>query len=473
MPGHKRRMNEVCTELPYRIDITEIDGFDNLHHAEGILCEAQERAARLWGAKRSFFLVNGSTCGILSAVSAVAMSDSVFIMARNCHKSVYHGIYVNGMEVRYLYPDEAEPGLGFAGGISPMSVRDALEQCEAEQRKVAAVIITSPTYEGMVSDIAAIAEIVHAKGIPLLVDEAHGAHFGFAEGYPDTALHQGADAVIQSVHKTLPALTQTALLHLADGVRLDEKRVERFLTIYQTSSPSYVLMSSIDLCMDVLGREGRERLAARLEDLEHFKRSMAGLQRIRLFYPSDPLKIVISVCGSEMTGKQIYDILLKEYHLQLEMAAGSYSLAMFSMMDTEEGYVRLARALKEIDERLCMRYGCCVQTQDMEGLKAIPSVIAGAKACTRLKQRAVLEQVCSIREAYDADAEWVALEKGVGRVAAEFVSLYPPGIPLVTPGERIDKPLVDKIRNSLSQGLQVIGLRVDGLQEEKIAVIVS
>ena len=212
MPGHKRR---------------EIDGFDNLHHAEGILKDAMDEAAAIYGTDRSWYLVNGSTCGILSAVFATTENGGKILTARNCHKAVYHAICLNRLEAEYLYPEEITE-FGINGGIRAEDVRKALEKdamhCAGNSgdvrgkiTKIQAVLITSPTYEGVVSDIRAIADAAHEYGIPLIVDEAHGAHLEYADqchSFPKSALEYGADIVIQSLHKTLPCFTQTAILHV-------------------------------------------------------------------------------------------------------------------------------------------------------------------------------------------------------------------------------------------------------------------
>lgn len=471
MPGHKRHMQGRPLEDLYDIDITEIDGFDNLHHAEGILKEIQERAAALWQTKKTYFLVNGSTCGLLAAIATVSGKDKVFLMARNCHKAAYHGIYVNHAKVHYLYPEAdggasceqsggtgwASENAGFAGKITPESVRKSLKTCAEAGEQVAAVLLTSPTYEGIVSDISEISRICHEAGTILIVDEAHGAHLGFSEGYPDSAVHQGADLVIQSVHKTLPAMTQTALLHLCSN-RVNVHRLERFLSIYQTSSPSYIMMSSIDLCMDVVEQEGCQRLAERLADADCFRQETSDLKHIRIFYPSDPLKFIISVDGCKMTGKQFYDILLKEYYLQMEMAAGDYVLAMFSMMDAPIGYRRLAKALLEMDHRL-----------EHAGKRTDGESLYRAKNVTQW-QTVHPQALLPIHQAYDAPNRSVALQEAVGYVAAEFVSLYPPGIPLLVPGEQIEAEIVALIRTSLKQGLSVIGIN-SGDKRQNIAVL--
>ena len=253
MPGHKRRLVEF--DNPFSMDITEIDGFDDLHHPEGILKEAMEEAAAVYGSEKTYFLVNGSSCGILAAVSAAVPPGGKLLMARNCHKSAYHAALLQQARVTYIYPElEAE---GFYGAVRAEDVEAAL-QADPDIR---AVIVVSPGYEGIVSDIRAIAEAAHAHDCALLVDEAHGAHLPFGKGcgldFPASALEMGADAVIQSLHKTLPSLTQTALLHLGrnSGARMDRDRVELYLRIYQSSSPSYIFMASIDHCIRLMAGE--------------------------------------------------------------------------------------------------------------------------------------------------------------------------------------------------------------------------
>lgn len=216
MPGHKRqRLGEFC---PEEIDITEIDGFDNLHHAGGILKEGQERLASLFGSDESFYLINGSTTGILAAICGCMKKGGRILVGRNCHKSVYHAACLMEARAAYLYPEPTD--FGIQGSILP----EEAERKLSEYPDVQAVVITSPTYDGVVSDIEAIAKIVHAHGIPLIVDAAHGAHFGFSDGFPQKAIALGADLSVESLHKTLPCYTQTAVLHMrkaVDGMRMN------------------------------------------------------------------------------------------------------------------------------------------------------------------------------------------------------------------------------------------------------------
>lgn len=217
MPGHKRQYRDpFLSEFPnpFSIDITEINGFDNLHHPEGILKDSMEWAAEIYGSDKTYYLVNGSSCGILSAISATVDSRGTILMSRNCHKSAFHGVFLNQLNAKYIYPQFISE-MGLQGGILAEDVEGLLKKYP----DIDAVLVVSPTYDGVVSDIKAIAQVVHRFGVPLIVDEAHGAHFSFGKnnGFPVSALDLGADIVIQSLHKTLPSLTQTALLHARKG----------------------------------------------------------------------------------------------------------------------------------------------------------------------------------------------------------------------------------------------------------------
>ena len=275
MPGHKRN-----STLPFpdalSIDITEIDGFDNLHDAKNVIKQAMENAAKLYDAEETRFLVNGSTCGILAAICACTKMGDMVLVARNCHKSVYHALYLQKLLPVYLYPQEMQ-------GIATEILKEDVEQALRDYPKICAVILVSPTYEGIVSDIAGIAEIVHKFSCTLIVDEAHGAHFGFLEQFPETSVRLGADLVIQSVHKTLPAFTQSALLHIGKekgkkNHRVDKERLYRYLSIFQSSSPSYILMAGIQKSLQIV-KEQKEKI----EDLKGIQREIAWGSQIRSY----------------------------------------------------------------------------------------------------------------------------------------------------------------------------------------------
>lgn len=403
MPGHKRNA-ALFPDLPTEGDITEIEGADDLHFASGIIKASMEKAAALWGAKRSYFLVNGSTCGILAGVTALARRGDKVLCARNCHRSVFHALEIGGLVPVFVAP---ESGPCFCGSVTPKAVEDAL----AENADVRLFVLTSPTYEGVISDIKGIAEVCRRHGVPLLVDEAHGAHLDLSPHFTGGAVAAGADAVVQSLHKTLPALTQTAILHLC-GDRVDIPRLEHRLRIFETSSPSYILMRSAEYAVEAASNSALfDRWSALLSG---FKAAAAGLKNIRLaekggaVYDLDRTKLVFT--GVNGTALQHF---LRTRGIEAEAADSAHLTAMTGPGDTKEGFRMLAEALAEADALL-------------------PPCAYGHFPAYPLP-----EQACGIEEALDAPSEAVPVPDCAGRIAAEYVWAYPPGIPVLIPGERI------------------------------------
>lgn len=453
MPGHKRRA--LPFPNPYTIDITEIDGFDNLHHAEGLIREAEERAAKLYGADRSYYLVNGSTCGLLAAICAAARQGDKVLAARNCHKAVYHAISMQGLSAEFLYPAITRGDL--QGQITAAQVEEAL----TKHPDIAVVILTSPTYEGIVSDVAAIAACCHAHGAALIVDEAHGAHFGFGAGFPENAVRLGADAVIMSLHKTLPSFTQTALLH-CNGTRIDPGRVARYLGIYETSSPSYLFMAGMDACIDLIREQGAELFAEYRRRLDAFYRDTAGLAQLHVMrredlcreeaYDWDDSKLIIY--AGAMGGEALHQELLGHYHLQMEMVSADYVLGMTSLMDTDEGMRRLVTALHEIDEknrRMAVLHDTAEENRKTELDGEVPEAGFTARMYWENPRR------MQIYQALDLPYREVPLDEAVGKMAADYVYLYPPGIPLIVPGEVITEEFIRHIRECRERKLNVEG----------------
>ena len=451
MPGHKRRIPELLNTgtkfesmvgecIPYHIDITEISGFDNLHHAEGILKEAQQRAARLYGSQETFYLINGSTCGILAAVSACTTGNGKLLMARNCHKAAYHAAQLWGLQTVYLYPERiSEENFIVNGPILPEQVEAALKADPGIQ----AVLITSPTYDGAVSDVKAIACSAHRHGVPLIVDEAHGAHFGFHPCFPENSVKQGADIVIHSLHKTLPSLTQTALLHV-NGTLVDRQRLGEYLGIYQTSSPSYVLMAGMDRCIRLLEDGGRELFNLFAGRLEWFRRETEGLTQVRtvkLAGQWDPSKLILTAAGR--SGTWLGDQLRQKYHLEMEMETEEYVLALTSVADSDEGFRRLMEAVKELDGEIAREDG----TDNADTREtSVHSCVAGIQKMT-------------ITEAKEQPGRNVNLEDSLGEISREYVYLYPPGIPLIVPGEEITAPVLTALLRYREQGISLQGMQ--------------
>lgn len=439
MPGHKRRMGEMGN--PFFIDITEIDGFDDLHNAKGILKEAQQRAANVYHSEETHYLINGSTAGVLSAVSALVSFGGKILLARNSHKSAYHAALLRGLKIHYLYPQSIEKW-GINGEILPSDVDNILQK----EPDIEAVMLTSPTYDGVVSEVREIAKIAHHYGVPLIVDAAHGAHFPFSSYFPEDAVSAGADVVIHSLHKTLPSLTQTAILHL-NGNRIDKEKIRNYLSIYQTSSPSYVLMASIDACIKWAAehRDAFESFCKRLDGLLDSLRKMHSLTLIEV-PRMDATKVLISVQGLSINGLELAKILRTTYHIEVEMACSSYLCAITTVADREEELHRLQTALLSIDKSLSK-----TETRAKKPVLKTESVLPAKSVCTLL-------------EANEAEKELCLLSDAKGRISGDFVTLYPPGIPLLAPGEMISKEMILRILSYQRDGFTLYGIHADSLK---------
>lgn len=448
MPGHKRFGNEA-----FALDITEIDGFDNLHHATDILKEAQQRAALVYGAKESFFLVNGSTCGLLAAIFASFQRGDKVLVARNCHKAVYHAIEIRGLKPIYVYP-EVDDEYDINVGITVEQVAEALREHYAYVGKnrhtlsihdyidrVAGMILTSPTYEGMVSEVKEIADFLHEKNMFLIVDEAHGAHFGFHEAFPESAVTLGADLVIQSLHKTLPSMTQTALLHrCSDRVKL--AKVQKYLGVFQTSSPSYVFMAYMDECVRLLEKHGPKLFQQFAGRLENFYERCSELKHIKVRRTSDPSKIVLK--ADACSGRELYDTLRTRFHLQFEMSAGNYALGIMTICDSEEGYKRLLDALFCLDAEFADVSG---DNAEVDKRKTLVSLLG--------------ERPKQLFRAYETETrefEAVTLSKAEGRMCGEYLYIYPPGIPFIVPGEIFSAEAVKNLQALKEAGYELQGM---------------
>ena len=323
MPGHKRV--SLGFPDPYSIDITEIEGFDDLHHPEGLIKDLEDRIARIYGVKTAIISVNGSTAGNLACIHAAVPRRGTGVVSFERHRSVDHA----------------------------MSLREASEiglaDWLAAGARAGAVIVTSPGYNGECYDIKKLSEICHERGVPLIVDAAHGAHLGFHPYFPDHPAHQGADAVITSLHKTLPAFTQTSCILIPEGSRIREREVRRWMDVFETSSPSYILMAGIERCMDYLEQRGQQAFIKYASELERLYDEARSWKKLKLrdyrdymrsgpadatgvdYVAVDPGKLVIS--GDGLTGEEVAQILRSEYHVEPERVLSHEALVMTSLCD--------------------------------------------------------------------------------------------------------------------------------------------
>lgn len=473
MPGAKRNSELIGRYMddmpaPYDIDITEIDGFDNMHNADGMIKKAFEKTAALYGADESLFLVNGSTAGNMAAICGVTDKGDSIIVARNCHISVYNAIILNELDANYVYP-QYDDEYGYYKGISLREIKDTVEKNESMSKDIKAVVITSPTYEGNVSDIKNIAAYLHEHNIPLIVDEAHGAHFKFSCEFPQTAVEQGADIVINSVHKTLPSLTQTAVMHINYGY-VNVSKVKRYWNIYQSTSPSYILMGSIDRCMSIIEKDGEYLFENYISKLKILRNKLGQLKNIKLIDSDDISKIVIG-CDN---AKKLYDILLKKYGIQLEMSSLKYAIAMTSIFDSAEYYDRFYNALCEIDRRYnanninnsannnqnyAERYNIFNNTSSIKKADIKVNI-------ADFKNEALMSIAKALNEGDKNGYDKIMMNDSslYGRISAKMVYVYPPGIPILCPGEIISENVVNIISKAIDNGLEVVGLELDGLE---------
>ena len=438
MPGHKR--NRALNDPSFQLDVTEVPPFDDLHHPRNIVSGFSQDDG-------SFILVNGSTGGVLAAIRTLTSPGDTVLIARNCHRSVYNAVEVFGLEPHYITPEAAFDGeekQNFYGKIQPAEVERMLK----EHPKTALVVITSPTYEGMCSDTEMIADICHAHGARLFVDQAHGVHPTISKVFSTTKLFfsppaQKADIYVTSLHKNLPALTQCAMLYSnLDRDMTAELRAN--LAVFQTSSPSYLLMASAGKALRMM--ESRNPAYLYSIGLQRFYIEAEKLTKLKLLYQKslveqsylndyselfnkyDQLhecgKILISTSDTDISGYELAKLLREKYHIETEMAAPDYVLAYTSVCDTDEGFSRLTAALSDID--LTLKKASTSKSNYL--IKTIP------------------EQIFIPYEKYKYKTKRLPLEEAVGKIAMETIMVYPPGIPCVVPGEVINSEIIEHIR---------------------------
>lgn len=439
MPGHKLGAGlpaEFLSGLA-GLDLTELPGTDNLHHPAGAIRAAQELAAEAFGALAAYFLVNGSTGGVQAMIAAICRPGDSLIVGRDCHKSVIGGMLLAGVRPVYILP-EYDESFGITTGIRPESVDAAL--CAAPD--AVGVLLTRPNYYGICSDLAEIARIVHRHGKILAVDEAHGSHLCFTDRLPVSALAAGADICVQSAHKTLPALTQGAYLHVGSEA-VDRERLQYFLRTLQTSSPSYLIMASLDMARAIMQESGKtylDHLLSKISGLKEQNRVTAerilGKKDIRGF-DLDETRITVCVKDLGMSGYEAEGLLRDRFGIQAEMSDLCNIVCIAVPSD--------------LDKNL----GCLFSA--LESLSAFSKANgAPGKQAPYRPQLPVLK--LSPAEAVNARSSWVRLEEAAGRISRGIVAPYPPGIPVLCPGEEISGKTVDYIRDVLGSGGLVNGI---------------
>lgn len=435
MPGHKRNMKF----MPYDFrayDFTETGETDNLHKPEGIIADAQRAMAELLGADEAYFMVNGGSGGMVASILACCDPGDNVLVASNCHKSVYNGLVMSGVNPIYISPQITEEGL--CGGIGIRDIFRAFDNYD-----IKAMVITSPTYEGFTCDIKTIADIVHKHKSILIVDECHGAHFIFSDKFPKCALSQGADVVVNSWHKTLPCLNQAAVLSVKSD-NVDKDRLREAVSMINTTSPSYPIMASLDYARDLLSKD-KNLFTEYLETLTDARHELTHCKTLKLVNDSikgqhdiadvDISKFTIMV-RTDITGVKLGKILLDKHNIQIELAGLHHIVALTTVADNPRGIKKFVKTITELDKKLERKF-----------IEKIPMTSA-----------AVAVPAMTPRDVYFSSKEAVDIKSAVGRIAAVSIIPYPPGIPLVPMGQIITQENIDTVNKLSAAGVSIMGI---------------
>lgn len=435
MPGHKGRGFDPLTDSLYPFDVTELPETDSLFCPEEVIKAAQEKAAQAFGAQASFFLTNGSTGGILAMLAYALTDGDTVLVDRSCHHSVISGLIHTGAQPVYLSPAYL-PEHGIPGGLSPELLEEALRRYP----RARAVVVTSPNYYGICSDITQLAAIAHRYGCLLLIDEAHGAHFAFSDQLPQTALSCGADIVVQSMHKTLPAPNQSALLHAGKGI--DVQRLKRCINLFQTTSPSYPIMACMDAARALGEQWGKGQTKLLLQRLEPIRGYAADLPPRGASYCNiDPWKLLLR--DSTRSGYELAEQLMQE-GVYPELSDRNHCLLMCSWSTSQEDIDGLLSALHRIGYRRAVR---CA---------AVPLLAAAP----------ILQPAHPPRMAFSAPSQWISLDQAAGRISKNAVTAFPPCIPIVLCGERIRAAHIEQLEQ-----LSDAQVRIQGIVDGRIEVL--
>lgn len=446
VPGHKNGRiyerlgyKDIVTNL-YKTDTTEIFETDNLHSPEGIIKQSQERASKVFKSEKSFYLVNGSTCAIEAAIMSCCRPKTKILINRDCHQSAINACILGDIDPVYIKGNICEK----TNTIQGVDSEDVINLID-NNPDIDVIFLTYPSYYGMTFDLGKICDYAHKKNKIVIVDEAHGAHLGLSDKLPKTALEQGADIVIQSIHKTLPSFTQSSIIHI-QGNRVNENNLKRFLRIVQSSSPSYMLMSSLELAVDIYEKYGYKLMDNLLIEIDKFEKKSAEIEGISVFNGDDTTKIFISFRDIGIKGYELENILRYKYKIQVELANYYGVLLICSIANESSDFENLYNALKDIS----IKYKTKNKLENIDYPNIIP------------------KKYLSPREAFYKDKKLVDLDESIGKISAEYIIPYPPGISLTSPGEIITKEVVDYILLCKKYGMNVSGLKDDSLKTIEI-----
>ena len=462
-PGHKAgrgvdpRLLKAWGEGMLQADLPELPELDNLFAPSGVIAEAQLLAAQAFGAEQTWFLANGSTGGILAAILATCCPGDAILLPRTVHRSVVSGLILSGARPVFVAPAYDS---GLVGGLTAVDVAEALQQHD----DIRVVMVVAPSYEGICGETEAIAHLCHQRNIPLLVDEAHGPHFGFHPDLPPRALSLGADLAVQSTHKVLSALTQAAMVHV-QGERVDRDRLSQSLAIVQSTSPNYLLLASLDLARRQMATQGEplmEQTLALANDARQRLRGLDGLGVVELpedlpgFTSLDPTRLTVDVSGLGLTGFEADEQLCEDFGVVAELPSLRNLTFIISLGNRQSDIDRLVDSFVRLSgARLSGEVKGKVRGREQLPLGDFSSFVGLTP-----------EVVCTPREAFYGKQQVVELEAAIGLVSAETVCPYPPGIPVLLPGERVTRQAVAYLQQVQAQG----GV-ISGCADETLAML--
>ena len=458
-PGHKHGagISPLLTDLigkdVFRADLTELAELDNLFTPQSVILAAQELAAEAFGAEKTWFLVNGSTCGIEAAILATCRMGEKIILPRNVHSSVISGLILSGAIPIFINP-VYNSDLDIAYSITPEALKAALVQ----HPDTKAVLIVYPTYNGICGNLPAFVHLTHQYNIPLIVDEAHGAHFHFHSQLPISALTAGADLTVQSIHKTLGAMTQASMLHF-QGKRIDIDRVNKALQLVQSTSPSFILLASLDAARQQMAIHGEKLMSQTLDLAEEARikiNQIPGLSTPLInskkspgFMDLDQTRLTVNVSKIKFTGFASEEILDKRFHVTPEFSSLQNLTFIISLGNTKTDIQKLIQGLNNLTHVIPLTSEC--------------------QPCNNIND-AMIASIISIspREAFFANSEAIPLAKTQERICAEIICPYPPGIPVLMPGEIITKSALEYLQEIQNMGGFISGCADETLQTVKV-----
>ena len=437
VPGHK--MGKVFEKLGYEdilkkiytLDTTEIDGTDNLHNAKEIIKDSQDRAARVFNSDKTIYLVNGTTCGIEAAIMSVCPPKSKIIVNRDCHQSVINACILGDIEPIYLSSKVCEK-TNIVMGVDVEDTKSVIDR----NLDAKAIVLTYPTYYGKTFDLKSICDYAHSKNMIVIVDEAHGAHLQLSDELPKSAIEQGADIIVQSTHKTLPSFTQSSMMHIK-GDKIDDNKIKAMLRFLESSSPSYMLLTSLELAVDIYDKHGKELMSDLIKNIDNFKSKFKNNENIIIDNNMDKTKIFISLKNLGIIGYDLDNILREKYKIQVELS-NYYGVLLICTIGNDEGdFIRLEKSLED----LLLNISRGKILEDTNYPKIIP------------------KKILNPRDAFYSDKKTIKLEDSIGKISGEYIIPYPPGISLISPGEMITQEIITYIQQGVKNGMIVNGIK--------------